>query len=914
MRSFIVQLAQNLGNGVLGATLNISTRCVEVGPWSFETEKELTRITPSEVTVRIADVEGEIWSWIQTQIQSAGGLLPPWLTVDVDGVREFTGIISPSEMAHTPKTREINLTVADWSSMLGKKTLGAENADDDLTPGLNPWLRSFPLAASGHVVGETKTARLWYQNSTWQYYLMDFNTFIDYVGFPGQVNNWLKLGDLVISNRLPGEVFKVIGLYGWDVDYNGNPIPNGTNGYLVKLSPPGFTEKYKIATGAPHKWENTFHPSWEFELSRLPRETEYKSYYTVKKAVGHDDKNKCYTLELDTVDGIVPGDGLQLISNAKAPSWTVVQVDASAVAVLTREEIQDINLDDRVFFTKDSLLDLPMEDARTVLSRAVAPEFGVNLSRLQMPILPKPVLVWLPLRMAEGADLIPVRNVLADIASLQVYGSGLVVWTGTPEQGWIPSEYSQPSADWTSQLVDPPASLMPDETSTLTPDQPPSFLSIDLRWRSWPQLVLENGKWHWSIPSAWNPAAAAAPAALLLHDYLQMRRIKITGTAVVINAWTGTAWGSNSTCTWPAESVLSFNVFPGHPGEVLALVAGGLRAVSLPSGAQSMLRSIPDEAKDGRVITTAWGAYLVGSKGYGLVEYTGPGQLSINWVRLIPEDGGTLFPQTFAALDATTIVVLARLDTLDQDGKTVTETHLLRIPGEPGMPLASEKVLEGAPITLGALRDPSQTGRVIGHCGGRLFQVSKQLPAAYALERFKPTGMTAGELIEHVCQVLHAVAVPDATGTLHIVSRTLTETPIELAVSQMNVNETRAWEHFYSYVRVSGSDSEIYADVPEAGETTTLGGGLLEISGQPLIWTQSGCEAMARALHTWFSTPRRVQTQTWVWWDVDSAAPWESLPPLARVKINHLPTVWLVLALEDDKVRGTANVTLLEVG
>jgi len=97
-----------------------------------------------------------------------------------------------------------------------------------------------------------------------------------------------------------------------------------------------------------------------------------------------------------------------------------------------------------------------------------------------------------------------------------------------------------------------------------------------------------------------------------------------------------------------------------------------------------------------------------------------------------------------------------------------------------------------------------------------------------------------------------------------------------------------------------------------------VGGGRYAAGIDPSWWLlagpQGGSGAMARALHTWFSTPRRVQTQTWVWWDVDSPAPWESLPPLARVKLNHLPTVWLVLALEDDKLRGTANVTLLEVG
>ncbi len=272
------------------------------------------------------------------------------------------------------------------------------------------------------------------------------------------------------------------------------------------------------------------------------------------------------------------------------------------------------------------------------------------------------------------------------------------------------------------------------------------------------------------------------------------------------------------------------------------------------------------------------------------------------------------YPTTFCACDPSECFVLARLDAFGSDGKPVTETRFMRLAATPSTAVASvlqtERILEGAPRTAGAMRDPSQPSRIIGHCGGRLWQLGKALPAAYALERFTPSGMTSQEFLEHICQVIQAVAVPDAVGTMHIISRALLGTPVDLTVDVVTVVETFAWENFFSIIRVSGQGGDdVYAD----SYSDVAGGRVLEYSSHPLIWSVSGCEAMGQGGIAAFGRPRTVQKQRWFCTDASSPSPWEGMPALTVLRINGDPQQWLLYALSDSRIKGEATATLLEV-
>jgi len=368
------------------------------------------------------------------------------------------------------------------------------------------------------------------------------------------------------------------------------------------------------------------------------------------------------------------------------------------------------------------------------------------------------------------------------------------------------------------------------------------------------------------------------------------------------------------------HDVANFCGQSAYTGKVVALTSAGITVSTQPTGNEVILnwRDFPAEAAGARLRTTPWGTYLVGKQGYGKITWVaGEGRITLDWVTLLAADGGEIYPATFAALDSTQIAVLVRRESLDYQGKKTIQTHAMLLATVPVVANAGssilwdEKILEGAPSTYGAMRDPSRDGRVVGHCGGRIFQISKRLPLCYALERFTPSSMRSAELIEHICQILQAVAVPDSFGMLHVISRSSTESVIDLAVDQVTVQETRAWENFFSRVHVSG-EGGVFADA--VGPVT--GGQDLNLENHPLLWTSSGCMATASGMASWFGNPRRMQKQTWFWSDPDIPAPWESLPPLARVRINGGATVWLVIGTDDlaHTREGIVKATLVEVG
>jgi hypothetical protein len=110
-------------------------------------------------------------------------------------------------------------------------------------------------------------------------------------------------------------------------------------------------------------------------------------------------------------------------------------------------------------------------------------------------------------------------------------------------------------------------------------------------------------------------------------------------------------------------------------------------------------------------------------------------------------------------------------------------------------------------------------------------------------------------------------------------------------------------------VRVSSAnDSAIFSDAKGV-----RGGEILEYSQHPLLWTQSGCDATAQGLSAWFGVKRRFRSEKWFMSDSNAAAPWESLPPLATVRINGETDKWLVIGINDDKVNGEATAQLVEV-
>ena len=194
---------------------------------------------------------------------------------------------------------------------------------------------------------------------------------------------------------------------------------------------------------------------------------------------------------------------------------------------------------------------------------------------------------------------------------------------------------------------------------------------------------------------------------------------------------------------------------------------------------------------------------------------------------------------------------------------------------------------------------------MVGHYGGRLWQFDTQMP--WTVERFTPGGMTAQECIEHVCQLNNALAVPQASGVLAIVSRNQSETPITMTVLQTTNDQSLCWPHFYSIVRCTTQDGQLYWDAYGAQN----GGNLLEISNQPMLWTLSQAGAMAESYAAWFGVPRATETQSWTYSNADGAPPWEGLPAFACITLNGTGP-WRVMSTSQDFIEGTCKAVVVK--
>jgi hypothetical protein len=541
-------------------------------------------------------------------------------------------------------------------------------------------------------------------------------------------------------------------------------------------------------------------------------------------------------------------------------------------------------------------------------------------------------------------------------------------WTGTPDLGWtgpVATAPETPHADWTCQLVAAPASLMPYELATpitgyswgINPwyrlrNRAYSDIAYRREPNGWVEVnyQLVNGVYVQLLPNntyqyeqggtvyavssgvnflLWSPYGANLAGPFPVYDYTTgPRRLIFNGSSVSVQAWTGAAWGGATGYTWPGspyiQSAVPF-VQPGYAaGTILAYAVtatiGGtvngsgwqqattagdtLELWGLTGGLVASI-AIPVNLQGGTLVTTPYATYLVGAFAIACVTVAA-GVITLTTLYLVDEVTA-LFANTLTAISANEFLVFGRQDT-GTGSSAVTTTQMLIISTSLSNTLDasvqwSEKIAEGVPSLIGCVRDPSKAGRVVGHYGGSLWQVDTQRPMC--VDRWTPGGMTAIEAIEHICQVFSTIAVPDAAGTMHIISRANQDTPIPITVPQTKVNNTFNWADFYSIVRVTSQDSSCYYDAYGA-----QGGKLMEVANQPMIWSLSGAGGMAQAMVAWFGKLRGGSSQSWFYPDPTTAPPWEALPGFARVTVNGTGP-WRVMSTVQDYIEGTCDSELL---
>lgn len=900
-----------MGSLASGKQADISTNLVDIGVLQSKVDDQLSKVTPGEITVKLQDPGDLIWTFIKGQLAISGGLLPPFLQLQVGGNQVFLGIVDPSRIVRHLATDDhsIELGGQDWSVMLANQYL-------------DTWTRPVPRKAANR---PASSAFVGYSAQITSIYYGTGTCDVIMAGVP----NVVGIGDRLTAALAPGLVFTVLNVQNPPASWLQAQI-NNYDPFLPYVRYPSAPLTQLTLSATP--WTGTFYEyrgavSYNGSIqgitsdnfTRLPSATTDQDYFVVKVAVGANPSPAVYSIQLDTVDGVTAQDVLRCIQGLQSASWTVLSVNPELLQVNTKEAVTNLDVGDRIYFDTATNGELVMQDARSVISSACSP-YGVDFSRFIKAPLPMPVFGWLPLQSTISTDdLLVVSDVEPNAAGVRVISGLSNAFHGSPDNGWtaeaavsLPTIQGQ-YADWTGQTSTAPGSLMPYEVRSASPHaRQRNRCYHDFNW-----LSVDNGPTPTTAdPSLWVDSWTAAMASrvpvLLFYDYLPAIPRKITvaagGVGLTATPWTGAAWGSAAGLSWPTGNAIeSISNFPGGPaGALLAVTsANTLELATFPGSASC---AVPSWLLGGVLVPTPHGPYLIGPQGYAQVTYSG-GVLALVGVAFTNEIT-CFWPNTFVARTSAEAVMMGRLDVADGTGSTSTETWLFRLSLPPDLSapdasiILSEKVANGAPVFAGAILDPSKAGRVVGHYGGRLFQVDTVAP--WTVERFTPSGMTALDCLEHVCQLNNAMAVPLPSGTMAIISRGISEEAIPLTVSMVKNDQSLSWSNFYSIVRCTTQDGDFYYDAQ--GQD---GGDLLEISNQPMLWTLSQTGAMAESYVSWFGSPRPTETHTWTWADANTAPPWEGLPAFAKVTTNGTGP-WRVMSTEQDYIKGTCTPVLVE--
>jgi len=897
-RDLTVLLVQNLGNGLPGSVLNISENLEDIGDIGFELDTELTKISQGSCSLKLFDDSSDsIWTWLQTNIQSSLGVLPPFLMVAQAGVPVFLGIIDPKQIERTLQNGDssISITSQEWSGMFGKINLDGDN-----------FKRPLPQITVARTVSASTAGYSCSKYQIWNNYNGATNPVASIIYIPG-ATSFVSVGDKVTSDLVAG-TFTVL-----SVATVVTPWPGMLTGSFQAITLEGFTWPNPGSTLL--YWAANQNYMFSSNFTRQASNYTTVDHFTLTQAVSKSsDLISTNTIYLDTISSLVPGDKLDFISTNSTKNnttFTINDIDAEKNLIITAEKIDvDLAIGDKLYFNKESLNQLVFEPLRNIMVKANTIG-NTNFSRFIPASLTSTALSWLPFKVpgSTGETLSTPSDLQPTLTGLMIKGQNSLAWTGTPDTSWTSTSWVK-NVIWTNQLVSAPSYLMPDDTATLAPNAPRRNRTIV----DWVRKDVDNGD------STYNPADNTYVSVSVVYDYSALRRWVITrtsGTSTITCAtatWNGSAWVSPGSPTWsgvPPQSLIPFPAVAsslGSGSSLLCLDSSGV--LSIKFGTASASYSLPSNQTGGVLVQTPYGAYLVTSRGYGKVIYS-TGTISVNFVDLQNDQKLYLLPSTFCCCDSSYVYVMAGASYTDENNNIANEIVLFKLLSspDPSNPTAAlvedpEKIFNGVPRLSMAFRDASGS-KLVGLLGGRIFQVATNL--AETVERYSVQGLTAQQVIENVCMINNCMAIPRPDGNLYIISRTLNESSTNITVDQINLKQSRVSDYFISQVDVSASDSSIAASV----QSTSLGGKTLQITSHPFVTTASQCRAIADTYISFFGRNRKQEIQEWSW-SGGSSAPWETLVPFQKITVNGGSTTWLVIGMTRSLKDYKATVKLLE--
>jgi hypothetical protein len=905
-RTIRLAFIKHNGRGAIQDQLEVSDSIVSIGNKSWQVGgNDLVRINPSTLSFRLFDQVDSIYNWITSTLPQTDGLVPPFVNLEVDGVTTFYGTVNLDSMKRTRDSKQdyLDFSCQDWSRLL---------ADADMTELVK---RSLPqvVSTTGNVrFGKTKAGLSTAKCIVGANYYRGHPEANNVVYFDLDTD-WLIPGDRVYCNE-------TLQTYTVEKVWLGSNPQGTSNCYIATLT--GF-----LWPNPPASTLWIFDPSqYSYTFIRQATNCSTTTFLTAKETFVPDQSNaaaKVYTLKVDSVNGVYPGDKVDHLTVKETTSYTIRDINSETNTLVFTEPITvAVSIGDKLQLSPESYEYVLFESFKNIITACALTIGGVlDFSRFTAHTFSRPFLSWLPFRGPAGDVISSPNNIQANLTDITLRGPDLQTWTGTPETGYTKGSSWTETVDWTQHLTTAPSSLMPLEVTT------------------YPEYALRTNKPRWfrewkfgDTNTTWNDS----PNGFYIYDYSTMKRYEVknnkssatvSNTTYYSDTWNGTAWTARTTLgSGVGSTPLCGVAFPALANTLLVLQRNG--SLILEFGAQAgATLAAPAGLENGVLVRTPYGVYLIGQNGaYGKITWTGSALHIDSYIpKVYLPNNQTLkefrfFETTLTAMSSTQLYILGNIryikDSNAAEPEILDEVWLFNLDPDALAPpsIQPEKIADGSYSIARALKDPTST-RLFGILGGRIFQISTKVTDTF--ERFKPDS-SALDLIEHLCIAQNAMALPGDGAVLQILSRNFTEAATVVPLDIKSETTTRT-DSFFSLFEVKGVDDDTSWYWLPAGsndpmhELSTIkrGGKSFELSGGDYVTTTSQCASLAADYADFYGKPRMGRDLE-VSYTGQGAAPYETLKPLQRIKINSETTEWHVMSVNYSLADCKANIKLLQ--
>lgn len=928
---------KNQGNRDFTVSLDITPYIKKDGISNIsKTIDQVFKIDQSTLTISCKNIGGALWSFIDTNLSITNALFPPWIYLSVDDTPYFLGLVNLESLTRDKKNESVTISAQDWSKQLSNIFLSGSD-----------WERKLALV-SNPVIANTlscQSAQTMITNIDW--------------GSPGQGSSFdmskvpsrpaskiyfdnlstnitadMKVKVLAVDAVKTYTVSNVKVVDLWLTDWKG----------LFLTAP---IKQLEVTLEDGFKWPLALTPSF----LRIPSSVEVQSSDTRLEEKTFEEILQDYNFNTGDIIHRVrigfngSGNNVTMMNRIQAgdrvgitlSDQSIQETEVIAIDYFTKEYILKDNLSGptykgaNVYLNTDDIKTIYFKNAKELILKALGDVAVVNFDKLSKPTLSKYMFSSLGVP-NTGLEPTVVTNINGKVINNSLtlkamtnIGPSLPVgqWTLDTDDNWtlqstandITTLLSEDTVCWTDQLITAPTQFMTNANTTLNPYQRLSNRNY-MDWKA----TVDNGNGN-AIFGFDNTLISS-----YIYDHSVLRRWTFSNISSTLSYQTFNA-GSYSGSTSYGNSglssghyVFSIDLFPAincalGTGKALISVdaLGNLRT----HGAVSDYTLFDARLAMGIIKNTPYGTYIITKTGYGKINWSGSA-LSVSFCKIATDDQIntlTLLPNMFAHLNSSTNYIMAIFTHKNNDDGTdiSTSARLLELLATPdadptitvkkdAIGRFGEEVFTFVSSMGRMVKDPFNN-RILIIYDGRTYQIANK--AGLIIERLKVDGMNALELIEYICQILGAMAIPNPKGYLEIVSVNYAPTPVNVSTGVIETTQSRLNKYFFSIVRVNGYKDEVFADAFGQEGTQSF-----EISQHPLLFTSSQCAAVADTLASFYGIPRREEKQAWK--QISSLNTFDNLQLFSILTINSDSKLWYLTSLSIDIINHKANITLLE--